>query len=68
MANKFSPLQIEPRDGEGVDQYIRRFIKKVRDDGIHTDVRDRQYAMSKGQRRRYKEKKALYRLQKQKVV
>lgn len=68
MAYKFEPLQIEPRDGEPVDQYIRRFTKKVRDEGHLSLLHDRRYAMSKGQKRRAKDKKALYRLQKQKIV
>ena len=43
------------REFETVDELIKRFSKKVAEEGIMKELRDREYYKSKGQRRREQE-------------
>ena len=38
MSEKFKGLEIRPRPNEEPDKYIKRFLKKVRNDGILQEV------------------------------
>jgi small subunit ribosomal protein S21 len=38
MDNRFKGLEVRPRPNEEPDRYIKRFLKKVRNDGILQEV------------------------------
>jgi small subunit ribosomal protein S21 len=38
VSNKFRGIEIKPRPNEEPDRFIKRFIKKVRSDGILQEV------------------------------
>lgn len=53
MDSKFKGLEIRPRPNEEPDRYIKRFMKKVRNDGVLQEVfRRRAYEKPSEKRRR----------------
>jgi small subunit ribosomal protein S21 len=55
---KMSPLQVTQRRGESIDRMIRRFSKKVREDGILSEFMSRTYFEKPSVVRRRKRSKA----------
>lgn len=54
------PLEIRPRTGENFERTIRRFTKKVRNDGILQEVMQKKYFEKPSAKKRRKSAKARY--------
>jgi small subunit ribosomal protein S21 len=54
------PLEVRPRPGENMERTIRRFTKKVRNDGILQEVMQKSYFEKPSVRRRRKSARARY--------
>ena len=57
-AHKGRSLSVEPRPNESFEKMVRRFIKKVKKDGILDEVRDRRRYMKPSEKKRLKRAKA----------
>lgn len=53
-------LEVTPRSGESTERMIKRFTKKVRNDGILQEVYDRRFYDKPSVRKRKKHINALY--------
>lgn len=53
------------KQGESLDSAIRRFRHEVNEAGIFEEIKKREFAMSKSQRKKYKHEKALKRIKKE---
>ena len=51
-------LNVEPRPNESFEKMLRRFIKKVKKDGILDEVRDRRRYLKPSEKKRLKRAKA----------
>jgi len=51
-------LSVEPRPNESFEKTLRRFIKKVKKDGILEEVRERRRYMKPSEKKRLKRAKA----------
>lgn len=58
-------VRVDRRPGESDEKFIRRFIKKVRREGIVKEVLDRRSFKTKAQKRREKHSGAVYRAKKE---
>jgi ribosomal protein S21 len=54
-------IRVDRRPDESDEKFIRRFLKKVRKEGIIKEVLDRRYHKTKSQKRRNKHEKAIRR-------
>lgn len=61
-------IRVDRRPDESDEKFIRRFLKKVRKEGIIKEVLDRRYYKTKSQKRRNKHEKAIRRELKQKRI
>ncbi len=61
-------IRVDRRPDESDEKFIRRFLKKVRKEGIIKEVLDRRYYKTKSQKRRNKHVKAIRRELKQKRI
>ena len=59
--NHFKPLEVSPRAGEPIEKAIKRFMKKVRNDGILQEVFLRRSYQKPSVKKKQKAKKAQYR-------
>ena len=64
LFNSFTGKCVKRRDHENTDNLLRRFKKSVENAGVLREVKRREYYMSKSQKRRDKQKRALKRLRK----
>lgn len=62
--NTFSGNKVVLRDGENVQNLIRRFKKLTEQSGVLREIRKREYHLTDSQKRRDKKKKALKRIRK----
>jgi ribosomal protein S21 len=53
-------LEVAPRPQESPERMIKRFMKKVRNDSILSEVYDRRYYRKPSEKRRRKEARALF--------
>ena len=60
MLSKFKGLEIKPRPNEEPDKYIKRFMKKVRNDGVLQEVYQRRAYEKPSIRRRRKAARARF--------
>lgn len=60
-----SHLEVVPRPDESFERTVKRFLKKVRNDGILQEVALRSYFEKPSQKRRRKSAKARFLLQKE---
>jgi small subunit ribosomal protein S21 len=58
--NKFKGIEIKPRPNEEPDRYIKRFMKKVRNDGILQEVYLRRAYEKPSVKRRRKQAQARF--------
>lgn len=49
---KFEPLEVKLRNGENIERMIKRFTKKVRNDGILQEYNSRRHHVKKSEKRR----------------
>lgn len=54
------PLEVTPRQGENPERMIRRFMKKVRNDGIMQELYDRRGFDKPSVKRRRKKLRAMF--------
>lgn len=62
----FKGLEVTPREGESPERMIKRFMRKVRDDGILNEVFIRSAFEKPSDRRRRKRLRSLSRVQREK--
>ena len=60
MGEYFKGLEVRPKPNEEPDRYIKRFLKKVRNDGILQEVFERRAYEKPSVRRRRKSAKARF--------
>lgn len=60
MLSRFKGLEIRPRPNEEPDRYIKRFMKKVRNDGVLQEVFQRRAYEKPSQKRRRKRAQARF--------
>ena len=60
MDNRFKGIEVRPRPNEEPDRYIKRFMKKVRNDGILQEVYQRRAYEKPSVRRRRKRAQARF--------
>jgi small subunit ribosomal protein S21 len=60
MLSRFKGLEIRPRPNEDPDKYIKRFMKKVRNDGVLQEVFQRRAYEKPSQKRRRKRAQARF--------
>jgi len=60
MLSKFKGLEIKPRPNEEPDKYIKRFMKKVRNDGVLQEVYQRRAYEKPSVKRRRKAARARF--------
>ena len=60
MLSRFKGLEIRPRPNEDPDRYIKRFMKKVRNDGVLQEVFQRRAYEKPSQKRRRKRAQARF--------
>ncbi len=70
MKDKHEPVQavwleVIPKYGESFEKTIKRFLKKVRNDGILQEVFEKSYFESPSKKRKRKSAKAQYLLKKE---
>lgn len=53
----FRPLEVEARIEEPGERLIKRFLKKIKKDGILKEISDRRYYKKPSERRREEKKK-----------
>jgi small subunit ribosomal protein S21 len=61
MKNDFKGVYVKPRNNESPDQYIKRFMKVVRNSGLLDEWRERQVYTKPSVQRRTKHSKAMWR-------
>ena len=54
------PLEVRPRTGETMERTIKRFMKKVRNDGIMQEVAQKQYFEKPSVKKRRKSARARF--------
>lgn len=65
MTKVESEMTVSGKSNESIDSMLRRFKRKVLAEGILNEVRQRQYFMSKSQKRKEKSKRAQIRERKE---
>jgi len=60
MDSKFKGLEVRPRPNEEPDRYIKRFMKKVRNDGVLQEVFQRRAYEKPSVKRRRKQAQARF--------
>lgn len=65
MAKEFKPLEVVAKKDEHIDRLVRRFIKKVRADGVLDELREKSHYEKPSVKRRRKHMKALLEKKKQ---
>jgi len=58
--SKFKGLEVKPRPNEGPDKFIKRFLKKVRSDGVLQEVFLRRAYEKPSMKRRRKQARARF--------
>ena len=65
---QFRPVEVTPRPGEDIERLVKRFTRKVRDEGILQELYERRSYRKPSEKRRAKISRARYVVQNAKLA